>query len=975
METLRRILFPFRLARARLGAGGERLLLVAVGIVAGSAAIAAVLSGRLVMQDRSLAQATAALAPADRSIEVAWFGALSGSWPTLDREVTTALGTEPVRAMLYRESQIDGRLVNLRAANGLARYVHLRSGRLPRPCVPSHCEVLRLEGPGPVPSKPTLRLIQVGTASLLPTAPFAPWIQPVQTEQVARAVRYHTPQPSPVLLADGVNGLSRTSELETFFRAYAWFVPVQPGDVHPWSVGAYARSIERLRATLGARSDAFQVTGPTDALTAAVDSSRVAARRLLLLGGETGALLLAFTILAAATLRRDVAEARRRLLWAGARRWQVELNTFAETGAVALAGTIVGWCVGGAVAALVAADAGSPGWQVVTHSLLTGGGLFTAAGVAVASALLLYLTVRAAPHDAGRLAITPLDVAAIGAIALVGFAYAHGSIDAQSLASGSGARFVLLVPALVTFAAAVLTVRLLFPVLRALGRVGRRGPVPLRLAVVSLARNPGQATVVATFLVASLGLALFTVTYRSTLLQGQHDEAYYAVPAPYVATEDLSQLVPVLHGWQSAPATQVLRLSGNVPSAAGFTFLGVPDRSLALPDSAIRTTALPRGTTFELPVSTRGDDVAVRAWFRSPLGDFDAVTLGETHGAQRVVLRGRIPYAHATLSSLELDLINSGRLAANAGTGLQPNARGVLRLGTPSVSGRPVRNAFADWIGRNGIAPGPDLSLAYSLTNDRFSSFRPRQPTDGHALPVLATPDVAAAAGPGRIVPLAIEGEQVAGRIVGVVPRYHSIVGGAIVADRQTASTLLNSRAPGLGTTDELWADDLPAERPAELTVVSRSDVLASLRADPLARGALATLGATAGLALALALVGLLLGVAGDRRDERGELFDLEAQGASPAELRRHLRLRALIVAAFGVAGGIVTGAILSRLVLSLVSVTASAAKPEPPLRLVLDAPLLLAAIAVYALIALVLVGLVTRLGGSAPERAAEAAT
>src|SRR5204863_9813111 len=141
----------------------------------------------------------------------AWFGALSGNWPTLDRQVTAAFGREPVRVMLYRESQIDGRLVNLRAANGLGRFVQLHSGRLPRPCVPSHCEVLRLEGPGPVPSKPTLRLIQVGRASLLPSAPFASWIQPVQTEQVARAVRYHAPQPSPVLLADGVKGLSRNS--------------------------------------------------------------------------------------------------------------------------------------------------------------------------------------------------------------------------------------------------------------------------------------------------------------------------------------------------------------------------------------------------------------------------------------------------------------------------------------------------------------------------------------------------------------------------------------------------------------------------------------------------------------------------------------------------------------------------------------------------------------------------------------------
>jgi hypothetical protein len=925
MTAARRIAFPVWLARARLGAGGERLALVAIGIVAGSAALAAVLSGRLVMQDRALAQATAQLAPADRSLEVAWFGALSGNWRALDREVSAALGRDSVRAMLYRESQIGGRLVNLRAADGLDRFVRLRSGRLPRTCVPSHCEVLRLQGRGPVPSKPTLRLIQVGTATLRRDAPFASWIQPVQSEQVARAVRYHTPQPSPVLLADGVDGLSRTSELSSFFRSYAWFVPVQQGDVHPWSVAAYARSIDRLRAALAARSDSFQVSGPTDALTAAVSSSRVAARRLLLLGGETGALLLAFTILAAAALRREVAESRRRLLWAGARRWQVEVQTFAETGAVALIGTAAGWCVGGAVAAAVAAQAGSPAWQVVRHSLLTGGGIATAAGAATAAALLLYLTVRARPFEAGRFAVTPLDVAAVAAVAVVVTGYARGSIDAGSLAQGKGTgTFVLLVPALVTFAAAVGAVRLLLPALRALGRLGRRGPLSLRLASVSLARNPGQATVVATFLVASLGLALFAITYRATLLQGQHDEAYYAVPAPYVATEDLSQLVPVLHGWHGTTRVkQVLRLTG-----------------------------------------------AVRAWFRSPLGDFQSVSLGETRSPDRVVLHGRVPFADATLASLELDLINSGRLTANGGTGLQPTARGRMHVGTPSVDGRPVGRAFTGWIGSGGVSN----TLAYGITTDHTAVFRAPQPTDGQPLPVLATADVAAAAGKDGIVPLAIEGDLVPARIVGIVPRFASIVGGAVVADRQTAETLLDTHSPGLGTTNELWADALPATPPVQLTVVSRADVLAELRADPLARGALATLAATAALALALALVGLLLGVVGDRRDERGELFDLEAQGAAPATLRRHLRLRALLVAVFGLAGGIATGAILSTLVLSLVTVTASAARPEPPLRLVLDPALLAASVAVYAVIACLLVVAATRLGGHALERTAEAA-
>ena len=92
-------------------------------------------------------------------------------------------------------------------------------------------------------------------------------------------------------------------------------------------------------------------------------------------------------------------------------------------------------------------------------------------------------------------------------------------------------------------------------------------------------------------------------------------------------------------------------------------------------------------------------------------------------------------------------------------------------------------------------------------------------------------------------------------------------------------------------------------------------------------------------------------------RDDRGELFDLEAQGASPATIRAHLRLRAGLVAAFGIVGGIVLGAILSALVISLVSVTAGAVEPEPPLRLALDLPLLAAAAVGYVVVAALLVG------------------
>ena len=73
---------------------------------------------------------------------------------------------------------------------------------------------------------------------------------------VARAVRYHTPQPSPIVIANGVAGLSRTNELETFYRAYGWFVPTGNGEVHPWAIDDVPPpKVQQLTAQIDASSD------------------------------------------------------------------------------------------------------------------------------------------------------------------------------------------------------------------------------------------------------------------------------------------------------------------------------------------------------------------------------------------------------------------------------------------------------------------------------------------------------------------------------------------------------------------------------------------------------------------------------------------------------------------------------------------------------------------------------------------------
>ena len=149
----------------------------------------------------------------------------------------------------------------------------------------------------------------------------------------------------------------------------------------------------------------------------------------------------------------------------------------------------------------------------------------------------------------------------------------------------------------------------------------------------------------------------------------------------------------------------------------------------------------------------------------------------------------------------------------------------------------------------------------------------------------------------------------------------------------------MNADRPGTAVTNEVWLGSEPPLGPPfdVLHVTTRQSIEDGLAGDPLARGSLLALVVAALAGVGLALAGLFLVVVADLRDERGELFDLEAQGATPATLRRHVRLRAFLLVGLGLVGGIATGAVLGVLVVSLVEVTANATAPQPPLVLSID--------------------------------------
>jgi hypothetical protein len=287
-------------------------------------------------------------------------------------------------------------------------------------------------------------------------------------------------------------------------------------------------------------------------------------------------------------------------------------------------------------------------------------------------------------------------------------------------------------------------------------------------------------------------------------------------------------------------------------------------------------------------------------------------------------------------------------------------------------------DAFEGWIGVGGATLEGD-TIRYTLTGVVTTRVRPSQPVDREPVPVLVTPRLAAAADPRGLLPLQISGEQLSVRVVGELRRFPGVEGQAVVGDAEALAAAVNLERPGAGRVNEVWLRLTDPDRATEvdrrlaakpfnvLTIESRHALEADARRDPIAHGTLLALAVAAAVALGLALAGILLTVLGDLRDERGELFDLEAQGAAPSLLRRIVRLRALTVAVAGLAAGALAGIALAAAVTDLVGLTARATAPEPPLVLDVDALVVLAAVAVYALAAVALVLTATRRAFSAP--------
>ena len=1010
---------PLMVASARLRAHRGRSLLVVLGVAATTAMLLGVTGGSLVARDRAVARSLSALPAADRSFRVDAFGLPAGEgYVAADTNARAALhllapGT-PLRASFFRELRIDRELTQLVGLDGLSRFVRLRAGRLPGSCTPARCEVLQIGAGGREQlDEGDIHLVRVGIADLPDRAVFGSSLGTLRVGGDAPVL----------LLARGGHVFDTLPAFDGIFRTYSWIAPVDPSRLHVWDIVRVLERETRAQGDLARAGDVFRLSGPDQALLDARAGGRVSAQRLLLVGGEASTLLLGFAIVVAVGMRRGLANERRRLRQRGASRWQTFVAAAGEIGALTLIGTVLGVCSGVAVVSVIARQAGLPAGGVLAHSLRspTIVGVVVAAWLISTAALIAAARTRESETPSRRLGL--LDVAALGALGAVVLGLARGGLDSATISSGGNRVLLLLLPGLICFVAAVAVARLLQPLMR-LGERFARGSNALvpRLALLALSRSPARTKATAAFLVVGLGLALFAASWRATLERGARDQAAFQVPLDVTLTEGTQLVQPLdvasVGGYErlalGVTAFPVVRrladVAGEGASVASPTLLGLPavairslhwrsDFSAVSPDelarrvgadgpAALHGVAVPPGRKdMSLRVTVRGDPVQLDLITLDRLGRLDTVTLGE-HGPGRWRLGARLPRLVTQIVALEISLASStllGYTHRNAEAESSSVPGGSVVLGRLTVGGRLVTD-WSGFVGRHGLQVRDDggaVRAGYAFTEGQTMVLRLPQSTDSRPLRVIASRDIARSAGPGGSLVLDVQGTRVPTTVVGVVDRFPAAEQqgeGFVVADESRLRTALDADVPGAGTPGEVW---LAARDPsrlsralarppfASLDTSSRAAIERGLVSDPLARGITIALGVAAVLALALALLGLWIALVSELRDERGELFDLEAQGVSPRVLRRQFRARACLLLGFALVAGAVLGWTLSRLVVSAVRVSAGTAPADPPLQLHLGWGVAGVALAGLVVAAAVGIELTTRraFAGSAPER------
>ena len=989
---------PGRVALKRLRHRPAQAAALAVAL-AGAAAFAGVggLVGALAAED--YVQLRLARAPAaDRSFVVA------GRVDAGEREAGAARATARALAGLSpwttAAEQVrlwdpvapaDERGVRLVRVGRPAADVVVSTGRLPRVCTSTRCEVLALGGAARLGERVRLGpavAVVVGRGTLEPA------LLPAAYRVSGRSL----------LVPSGRGPLD--SLLRRTGRTVVTTAPLRPAAVRAASLGSLATRFREEAARLERAEPGVQVTAPIGLLHELDDRIHVARRRLLLVAAQSAALILAFAALVVAAGRATTRRSDQQLRTLGASRAQRLLVRTCEAALLAIAGA--GLASAGIVAAgeIIRRRRHLPGSFLA--SAIGVEGVVAIAALCAAGAAVLVLASRSSAR--GRSRSVGFELAAVAALAvLVWQAWQTGALDPSTIAAQSNpSPVLLLLPGLVFAVAAAVLLRLLPPLFLFAERGSRKLAFGARLALVDTARHPAQTAATVAFLTVALGSALFGLDYRATLADQTRDAASFAAGAPARVVESGpfgSHNVTPLTRYRSlhATPTPVLRLDGSIAEAGSS---GAPRDAevLALPAARLRDlhgwrsdfSRSSRATlaarlasadlrlagapipapTSELGIWARGKTETPREVeldLLQPGTRFVRLRLGSV-GRRWRLLRAPLPRTREASRLVAVELLPTASSPA-----IEVLDEGVVDLGPLEgrVHGRwRELSSFGSWTaaeapGRTGFVNGETFRSGPRAAGVRFALGGTTVPlmrpdvTAPPAIPAVVGPDVARDAVDNRLT-VTILDQPIPVQVVGVAKLFPTVTdmpSRFVVLDYADLFTLLNRDRPGVALPTEAWLFSRPppgfaeklAQSPFRLEqLVDEAQLRKTLTNDPLARGVGAVLLAGAIVAAALACLGLVLSAQLRLRSEQAVVAEYEALGIAPATVDRSIQYGVILLTLLGAAGGLAGALLAVRFTAALVAVSAGSGVALPSLEAQIPWPQVLGLLLVCAAVTIV---------------------
>ena len=976
-----------RFALRRFRAAPTRWLLGALGLAAAFGGLLVALISPTVAGDVALRNEVASKPVSDRLVTAVSTDGRRGADSDVDVYVRALFADRGMTDVdrLTAVSQLptpDGGVFRLVGVDHLPMAVRLIDGRLPQRCDGNVCEAVlwvRDKAPRAVALDPALNLTIVGTVARTDERILSGTLAPEDRDAV--------------IFLDGAHAPAELDSLDSVDRTTGWVAAIDPERMSMADVPTFLRQL----ATLGERNDVTDlvVTAPDSTVREVARRARITINRLALPVGEASALLAGFAMITTFSVRpwhhRGLRVLRLRCSTA-AEEWRLDV---AEASLLVSIGALLGVVVGVVGIVCVAATA-DVAVQSTLNGLLDGRVLGPFVALVLISLVAVVVILRgsdAAPRTARRLWTS--DGLALAAIGIWLFAAKRGSTTTATLGSGADP-LVSLTPALAGIAAAGLTMRVVPMLFSVIKRLLPARCWVARLAVVGASRRRPRTLSTAAFVAASLTMATFALGYRTTMQTGSADQAAFAVPMDVTLREGAALVTPqhvrsvadwsqevdgvfasnilrrVLSVRRSGTSSDTVEVLGLSPTTLDhlrswrddFGPRPRPD-SIAVPSPAQSGIALPRSpiyltlTSSALPTNIETGMILERSdgtWHET------AATPDDTRTAWTMEFN---PFDQ----DVRLAGFRIGKLH-NVGPGGPANAEAIdidVVLRSVTIDGQPVT---ADWAGLWSQTANLDTANASNGAHLRSTV---RGSTDllyfgkppGGALPAIVDATTASTA-TGGVVTLEIQGQgTLRVRVVGIASNFPTVGSRFAVLDEAAMAATLDRIQPGLGAPNEIWiaAGNSEALGQVNAAVASsefadvdhavRTEVQSQLSGDTLARAVMVAFLVSSLLSALLSSVALIFVAHSDRLDDLAMLRGLRTSGATPRELSGLLRIRCFVLLAAAAPVGVVGGLVLLDAVRDLISVSATGTSPIPPLRTMIDPPLIASVVVGVALVSL----------------------